>query len=327
MSGSSCDCDATSGKESCYRCGPMRVVILLIAGGLIILGALAYRNLRFERPIGAGPAGPAVDAEPFQTPWTDRKVLLLGLGDSVTAGFGVRHDLSYFNRLVENPSDEFDDMKGKCLSTVLPNLTTDNRAVSGSTSIQCLDLIREKLAPQDDDVFGLVVMTTGGNDLIHNYGRTPPKEGAMYGATLARAEPWIADYKERLHEILDRVEAAFPGGCLIFLADIYDPSDGIGDAPSAGLPHWPDALAILDRYNEIIRAEAESRENVILVPMHAEFLGHGIHCTNRFGRYYRADDPHYWYGVNLEDPNERGYDALRRLFLIAIVENRTQMAE
>lgn len=155
MSGSSCDCDATSGKESCCRCGPMRVVILLIAGGLIILGALAYRNLRFERPIGAGPAGPAVDAEPFQTPWTDRKVLLLGLGDSVTAGFGVRHDLSYFNRLVENPSDEFGDMKGKCLSTVLPNLTTDNRAVSGSTSIQCLDLIREKLAPQDDDVFGL----------------------------------------------------------------------------------------------------------------------------------------------------------------------------
>ena len=27
-------------------------------------------------------------------------------------------------------------------------------------------------------------------------------------------------------------------------------------------------------------------------------------------------DPYCWYHVNLEDPNERGYDAIRRLFLI-----------
>ena len=30
---------------------------------------------------------------------------------------------------------------------------------------------------------------------------------------------------------------------------------------------------------------------------------------------YRADDPHYWYYANIEDPNERGYDAIRRIFL------------
>jgi len=29
-----------------------------------------------------------------------------------------------------------------------------------------------------------------------------------------------------------------------------------------------------------------------------------------------ATDPHCWYYTNLEDPNGRGYDALRRLFLI-----------
>jgi hypothetical protein len=28
-----------------------------------------------------------------------------------------------------------------------------------------------------------------------------------------------------------------------------------------------------------------------------------------------SDDPHYWYHASLEDPNERSYDALRRLFL------------
>lgn len=38
----------------------------------------------------------------------------------------------------------------------------------------------------------------------------------------------------------------------------------------------------------------------------------------RWRRHYRAEDPHYWYFGNLEDPNDRGYDALRRLFLIEI---------
>jgi len=33
---------------------------------------------------------------------------------------------------------------------------------------------------------------------------------------------------------------------------------------------------------------------------------------------YDSDDPYYWYGSNLEDPNDRGYDAIRRLFLIEV---------
>ena len=50
--------------------------------------------------------------------------------------------------------------------------------------------------------------------------------------------------------------------------------------------------------------------------MRAEFLGHGVHCTHFWHREYRPADPHYWYWDNLEDPNDRGYDAIRRLFLI-----------
>ena len=51
------------------------------------------------------------------------------------------------------------------------------------------DTIRDRLLPQDADTFGLVVITTGGNDLIHDYGRSPPREGAMYGATAEQARP------------------------------------------------------------------------------------------------------------------------------------------
>ena len=44
-------------------------------------------------------------------------------------------------------------------------------------------------------------------------------------------------------------------------------------------------------------------------------LGHGIHCRDTSNPHYDASDPTYWYYWNLEDPNERGYDAIRRAFL------------
>ena len=59
---------------------------------------------------------------------------------------------------------------------------------------------------------------------------------------------------------------------------------------------------------------------VRVVPMHDVFLGHGIHCRKIWAAHYHFDDPHYWYAPNLEDPNERGYDAIRRVFLNEIVK-------
>jgi hypothetical protein len=41
-----------------------------------------------------------------------------------------------------------------------------------------------------------------------------------------------------------------------------------------------------------------------------------IPCRQFWQPFYRPEDPGYWYFDNLEDPNDRGYDALRRLFLI-----------
>ena len=293
-----------------------RLLTLLVLGIFLVAGAIAYRTLWLARPVGQGPAGPAVSGDSFTKPWTTRPVLLLGVGDSITAGYGVRASHSYFGRLVRNPQDEFADMRGKCLSAVLPNLREQNLAVSGSTSIHHLDILQERLEEQDADTLGLIVMTSGGNDLIHNYGRTPPREGAMYGSTLAQAQPWIDNFRERLGGMLDLLEAKFPGGCHIFLADVYDPTDGVADAQNAGLPRWPEGLAVHGAYNDVIRQIAAKRPNVHLVPLHGEFLGHGIHCRQSWREHYRPEDPHYWYAENLEDPNIRGYDAIRRLFLI-----------
>ncbi len=296
-----------------------RLAALLLVGGLLVSFVLVHRYLQYARPIGTGPAGPPVPREAFADVWSQQEILLLGVGDSVTAGFGVDQAHSYFALLAQNPEDEYPQMQGRCLSAVFPNLKKQNLAVSGSTSLQHLQHLQERLPTQTPDVRGIIVMTSGGNDLIHDYGRSPPREGAMYGATMEQARPWIANFRTRLHRMLDLLDERFPGGCDVFLADIYDPSDGVGDAANAGLPPWPDALEILAEYNAIIHQAARDRENVHVVPMYDTFLGHGIHCTNWWRSVYRKEDPHYWYGTNLEDPNPRGYDALRRIFLLEMV--------
>jgi lysophospholipase L1-like esterase len=299
-----------------------RLWILLAVGGLLISGSVFYIQYFLARPIGSGPAGPKVDPGPFQEQWTERRVKVLGLGDSITAGLGAdRIEHSFYNRLVANPDDEFEELDGLSLSAVLPNLAHENLAVSGSTSREHAVIIEERLAEQDPDVFGLVVMTTGGNDLIHSYGRRPPRECAMYGATLAEAQPWIDAFEQRLSTMLDTIGSRFPGGCEIYLADIYDPTDGVGDAPSVYLPNWPDGLAIHAEYNRAINRCAAERPNVHIVPLHAAFLGHGSHCRQFWRSTYVASDPYYWYFDNIEDPNDRGYDAIRRVFLNEIVEH------
>ena len=161
-----------------------RILYVLLAGLMLIGSTAAYLFFPLARPIGSGPAGPAVDHSSFSSPWTTRPVLFVGLGDSVTAGFGARKGYSYFDRLIKNPADEFSGMNGICLSTVFPKLQHTNRSVSGSTSSEVPQRQLNSLPTNVPDVFGIVVMTTGGNDIIHNYGHKPPREEAMYGASM-----------------------------------------------------------------------------------------------------------------------------------------------
>ena len=107
----------------------------------------------------------------------------------------------------------------------------------------------------------------------------------------------------------------------LFLGTIYDPTDGLGDLGRAGpLPDWPDGLSLHMRANEILHDFAAHHDNVHLVDYHKAFLGHGIHCAQFWREHYDRRDPHYWFHDNLEDPNDRGYDALRRLFLNAMAD-------
>jgi lysophospholipase L1-like esterase len=301
-----------------------RLRIIFVSGLVLIIAATACLYFWFCVPIGSGPAGSVIPAELFAQQWTNRPVLLVGLGDSVTAGFGARKGYSYFDRLVQNPIDEFQEMKGICLGKVFPKFAFTNLAISGSTSIELLEQELPRLAQTDSNTLGIVVITTGGNDLIHNYGRTPPREEAMYGATSDEAKPWINDFEQRIELMIQQIESRFPNGCQIYLANIYDPTDGIGDTTRARLPAWKDAERILNAYSDVISRSAQKHSNVHVVDIHAPFLGHGIHCTQFWRANYSWHDPHYWFYDNLEDPNERGYDVMRRLFLLQIAKSFNQ---
>jgi len=300
-------------------------LVKLGASAMLFIGLGAcYLYFWQNRPIGIGPAGSTVPAVTFSRVSQERQYFVVGIGDSVTAGFGSRRGFGYFDRLVTSPSDEFEDMKGKCLQLLLPHLQFTNLAISGSTSGEHVARQLPRLPVVSSNTVGLIFVTTGGNDLIHNYGRTPPREEAMYGATWDEASPSINNFELRVEKMIVQINVHFPAGCHIFLANIFDPTAGVGDIQRAGLPAWKDGLRILAAYNDVIRRCSERHSFVRVVDIHRAFLGHGIHCTQFWSSHYDSKDPHYWYYVNLEDPNERGYDAMRRLFLLEIAKASDQ---
>jgi hypothetical protein len=177
---------------------------------------------------------------------------------------------------------------------------------------------------QAKTVKGIVVLSTGGIDLIHEYGSREPRDEAIYGANWEDGRKYAERFRRRLERLLDELEARFPGGCEVFVATIFDPTDAVGDIQNVNpllrlvkpLPAWPDGLKIHAAFNEQIRQVAKARKNVHAVDVYQALLGHGLHCRDRSNPYYDGQDPGYYYYFNLEDPNDRGYDAIRRLFLL-----------
>jgi hypothetical protein len=147
----------TKGKRrsTTYR----RISYILLVGFVSVGGVFFFRYFWLYHPVGSGPAGPQVSRDVFEKPWINRKVLLVGLGDSITDGLGASPGVnSYFNRLVKNPIDEFPDMQGICLSSVIPNLKAENHGRSGFTSLETLDILLPKLrnSPEIDSRYQMV---------------------------------------------------------------------------------------------------------------------------------------------------------------------------
>lgn len=308
----------TTNKPRWYQIRLKFVLIMLcLAGVLYVL----YRDI--HPGMGSGPAGPGVPAEAFASSWNDGDVLLLGLGDSIVTGFGAPPGFGFFDRLVKVPDGDEADMTGKDLRHVFAKLRVLNLAQNSTSSGDHLRYQIALIPLQSQSTRGVVVLSTGGIDLIHDYGASPPRDEALYGATWSDGQRYAAAFRQRLDQLLDAISARFPGGCEIFIATIFDPTDGVGDIERVNVflrfikpfPAWPDGLRIHAEFNRHIREAAAARANVHVVDVHGTLLGHGLHHRDSRHPHYHSEDPTYWYFANLEDPNQRGYDAIRRAFL------------
>jgi len=309
-------------KKLTWRSFRWRIAIFSLVFVVIACGYAGLRLYLVLRPLsmGEGPAGPVIALEPFQRVWSKDKVVLIGVGDSITKGLGAEKKHCYFELLQHNDDQQYPDMAGRDLRSVFSQLESHNYALNFTITQEHIDGQLPVIPHYRQDVKGIVVLTSGGNDLIHDYGQSKPVDGAMYGCSYKQGVEWTVNLKKRLRTLIEGIMEKFPGGCEIFFANIYDPTDGVSDPQTIGLPRWRNAVKVLGLANEKIVQLCQDYENVHLVDIHSEFLGHGIHCTESWRKHYHEDDPHFWYFQNLEDPNRRGFDAVRRLFLAEMVK-------
>lgn len=158
----------------------------------------------------------------------------------------------------------------------------------------------------------LLIVELGVNDLI---------AGALRllsdGDLRADPAPLVSDFRRAVRTVLKITndKAYFSRPPLVYVTNVYDPSDGQGDIvaiatkilplPGAASEVTPEmVLTLIDAVNTIVDEEAAAI-GASVIDVHGAFLGHGLHHDD-------ADDPTTWIRGFI-DPNLRGAHELRRL--------------
>ena len=211
--------------------------------------------------------------------------------------------------LYKNLDDVYPDWKGKDLSTLYPGIKFHNLTSDGATTNTVLNWQLPRV-PTGENQPTIVVMTVGGNDLLHHYG-VPEERGVELSYEM----------KRNLLKIISCFQdpERFPKPTKIYIGNIYDPSDGMGNLEKEGYSPWPDGLKVLDHWNRRIQEVAEEK-GLTLVDIHRHFLGHGVNYDDSSGKYYDPKDNTPWLRLVIE-PNARGAHEIRKLFWEKIYED------
>jgi lysophospholipase L1-like esterase len=193
--------------------------------------------------------------------------------------------------LYRNRDSDFPDWAGRDLATV--GLQAQVLARDGATTA---DVLKRQL-PLIEATPLLVTITMGGNDLLAAYG-DPVAARAAIDEVIATGET-----------ILTRLAAVRERGGRIVVTTVYDPSDGTGEVPSAGLPPWPHGPALVRALNAALSDLAE-RHAAVVADVHARFLGHGVHAGDPAQPHPRPTDRRLWY-CGVIEPNAWGAHQIR----------------
>lgn len=264
---------------------------------------------------GGSDGGPSTRHSSFVPPGMrpETAARLIVLGDSISAGVGAsRASRSYAALLAANDDATWGEESETDLESKFgPGVEYVNVSVSGATTANLssqLTSLTNRLKPP---VVGhsIAVMTVGGNDLQQAiYWSQPPA-----GSVLDNAIVNIAVVANHFQD-----EENYPDGVSLYVAAVYDPSDGAGVVPgcfggrdltefSAALPVWR------ERYIEL-----GELKDFAVVDVYRAFLGHGYNHYDENNPHYVADDPSLWFVNDCIHPNDRGHHEIRRLFFEAI---------
>ncbi|MSP63821.1 MAG: hypothetical protein EXR72_26440 [Myxococcales bacterium] len=241
------------------------------------------------------------------------------LGDSVTVGTPPYLPSQYYRTLLGNAVAKKYNLNAllDVSSCAAWGARTDDLLLPPNEQIKkCLKAGEKKKT--------LVVMTVGGNDFNNivkkGQGGTPLKP------LLMQADEMINYLRDAIKYLQD--PKVFPGGVYIVFANVYEFTDGTGDAlscPSAALAGymnvpWPDGPKVFIYLDEqMVKLAVETKTDIVF--MEELFCGHGFRRDDKAAPCYRGPGQDLWYDpLTCIHPNDKGHKALASFFLDVINE-------
>ncbi|MFT5460292.1 MAG: hypothetical protein ACI9K2_006809 [Myxococcota bacterium] len=229
------------------------------------------------------------------------------LGDGVSAGVGASSpDLAYASLLMHNDDLLWPGWTGRELGALYPNLdevivVSQPGATIGQVYADQLTHLEDRLGPEVDGQT-LIIATLGTTEL----------------AAALRGEP-AGDVESEVDAITAFFTDTrrFPDGAALFVANLHDPTDGVGWASGCTRLGASSHLPWLSDTNAHRRITAQ-QHGFAVVDARSRFEGHGLYAGDpRLDTWNPLTGAPWLAGCVY--PDARGHHELRRLFWRAIV--------
>lgn len=240
--------------------------------------------------------------------------LVINLGDSIAAAYGVPNGSGYIDLLMQNNDTVHPSFKGKDLKSKYPGIKLSDMSKEGAQSPNLPGQTAKAAANPAGDT--LVVISIGGNDVMFNYmalldPNEAKKMAANVQANITKAMTRFADKK------------LYPGKVSVLLYNVYEFTDGAGTVPhDAPVDKYCGMIKLLGPIagkkvmgNIIIydqeMAKYAKAKGYTLGDLYAAFLGHGFNHKDKTSVHHDTADPTLWFSSDCIHPNKAGHAAIR----------------